>query len=49
MCPKFPLLLLLLTTLWVRGTCFRAGSPSPALDQASFEACQQQQAHLEEV
>ena len=47
--PKFPLLLLLLPTLGVRGSCCKAGPPSPALGQASFEACQQQLSHLEEV
>ena len=47
--PKSPLLLLLLPTLGVRGTCCKAGPPPPALGQASFEACQQQLSHLEEV
>ena len=46
---NFILLLLLLPTLGVRGTCCKAGSLSLALDQASFEACQQQLSHLEEV
>ena len=47
--PNFTVLLLLLATLGMRGTCCKAAPPSPALGQASFEACQQQLAHLEEV